>query len=406
MKIHPLNLRRILTVVAILSLLLYFVLSWMRMMGDLYERTGSDFMGFYTFGRISQTQDFASIYKIEEQQKLQEEIVGHPVTPIFYTHLPFIAPIAMLLVNEDYIASFQRWALVLLFLNAINVFILVNLLEIKKISRENLVVLILGAYLFDPTFSGFMNGQDTAILLLGAAIWMWGFFTEKEFIAGLGLSLTTVRPQIALFLAIPFFFRHRKVFWGFVLGGSVLALISIALLRWDGTLRFIESIRYIESTVWVEKHSLDNPTLSGIIRRNFTIADPNPVKNFVWLCYLSGIIGFSMLWSRSSRIDERHIGILSIASVFLLPYAHYHDLILLLVPIFCLLRICQREGTIHQNYWVLIPLVISWLSVIGFAGTGALKFPLVYLVMLLLGYLLIKNGALPEKIIHGLSGTP
>jgi hypothetical protein len=367
-------------------------------MGDLYERTGSDFMGFYTFGRISQVKDFASIYKIEEQQKLQEEIVGHPVTPIFYTHLPFIAPIARALVTADYTASFERWALVLLFLNAINVYILMNLLDLKKFSRENLVILCVGAYLFDPTFSGLMNGQDTAILLLGAAIWAWGFFSEREFLAGLGLSLTTVRPQVALFLAIPFLFRHRKVFWGFVLGGTVLAILSVALLKFEGTLRFIESIRYIESTVWIERHAIDMPTISGIIRRNFAFPNPEPVKTFVWLCYLSGIIGFSVFWYRSSRISERQIGLLTIASIFLLPYAHYHDLILLLIPIFCLLRMYQRDNIVPQNYLVLIPLVISWLSVLGFAGSGSLKFPIVYSIMILLSYLLAKNGKLPETV--------
>jgi hypothetical protein len=368
------------------------------MMGDLYERTGSDFMGFYTFGRISQIKDFASIYKIEEQQKLQEEIVGHPVTPIFYTHLPFIAPIAKVLVNEDYIASFKRWALVLLFLNAINVYILVNLLDLRKFTRENLVILCLGAYLFDPTFSGFMNGQDTAILLLGAAIWVGGFFSGKDLFAGLGLSLTTVRPQVALFLAIPFLFRHRKVFWGFVLGGSVLALISLSLLRVDGMLRFIQSIRYIESTVWIERHAIDMPTISGIIRRNFVFSNAAPVKTFVWVCYLLGIIGFSVFWFRSQSIHERHIGLITLASIFLLPYAHYHDLILLLIPIFCLLRIYQRENIINQNYLVLIPLIVSWFSVIGFAGSGSLKFPIVYAIMIALTYLLSRDGKLPETV--------
>lgn len=405
MQKQNLNYRRILTVVAILSLLMYFVLSWTRMIGDLYERTGSDFMGFYTFGRISQSQDFASVYKIEEQQKLQEEIVGHPVTPIFYTHLPFMIPVAKLIVSDDYIMSFKRWAIVLLFLNAINVCILVNLLEFKRLPKENLIILILGAYLFDPTFSGFMNGQDTAILLLGAAIWIWGFFSEKYLLAGLGLSLTTVRPQIALFLAIPFLFHHRKVFWGFVIGSSVLALISVYLLKYEGTIRFIESIRYIESTVWVERHALDNPTLSGIIRRNFAFSNPEPVKNFVWFCYLTGIIGFSVFWYRSSKIEEKQVGWLSIASIFLAPYAHYHDLILLLIPIFCLLRIDQRDEIAHPNRFVLLPLVVSWLSVLGFAGTGVLKFPIVYSVMVMLAYLLLKNGILPAKLSLRRSGV-
>ncbi|RPJ28074.1 MAG: DUF2029 domain-containing protein [Chloroflexi bacterium] len=392
MHIRKLDFRRILIYAAILSLLIYFVLAWVDMIADHYERTGSDFIGFYSFGRISETRGIQHIYEIEAQQKLQEEIVGHPVTPIFYTHVPLTVPLSMLVVDENYVASFKRWAIILLFMNALNVYILVNMLEIQKFTKENLVILSIGAYLFDPTFSGFMNGQDTAIVLLGAALWASGFFSKKYLLAGIGLSLTTLRPQIALFLAIPFFFRHRRVFWGFVLGSSVLVAISVGMLGYEGTLKFIESLRYIESTVWHEAHALDMPTVSGIIRRSFTISNPEPVKNLVWIGYALGIVGFSFLWHKSPEINERHIGLLATVGIVLLPYAHYHDLILLLVPIFCILRIYQREDAIHQKYLAIAPLVVSWLFTLGFAGSGLFKFPIVYMVMLFLIYLLVTMG--------------
>ena len=394
MNIRNLNFRRILTYAGIFSLLIYFILSWAGMITDHYERTGSDFMGFYSFGRISETKGIQYIYDLEEQKKLQEEIVGHPVTPIFHTHVPLTAPLSIIVNDEDYVESFKRWAVVLLFINALNVFLLVNMLQIHKFTRENLVILCLGTYLFDPTFSGFMNGQDTAIVLLGAVLWASGFLSKKYTLAGIGLSLTTLRPQVAIFLAVPFFFRHRRVFWGFVLGSSVLVAVSVGMLGYDGTLKFIESIRYIESTVWHEPHALDMPTISGIIRRNFTISDPAPIKNLVWICYLLGIVGFSMMWRKSAEINERHIGLLSTVGIFLLPYAHYHDLILLLIPIFCLLRMYQKEDAIHQNYLAIVPLVVSWLFALGFAGSGFLKFPIVYFIMSFLVYLLITASKL------------
>ena len=222
-----LNVRRILAIVGVVSLVLYFSLSWFKLLADSDQRTGSDFMGVYVFGRITQTKGMQHLYDITEHQKIEEQVVGHPVTPIFYTHLPFMAPLAAAIVDEDYLLSFKRWALLLLLLNALSVVLLANLLDIKRFTRENGLILLLGAFFFDPTASGFMNGQDTAFLLLGAALWAWGLFSKKYFLAGLGLSLTTVRPQAALLLAIPFFFRHRNVFWGFVLGSSILAGLSV-----------------------------------------------------------------------------------------------------------------------------------------------------------------------------------
>jgi len=395
---RKINVRRVFTLVAILSLSLYFSLAWLRLLADPNQRTGSDFMGVYVFGRITQTVGMEHLYEIPEHQKIEEQVVGHPVTPIFYTHLPFMAPVAAAIVDQDYVASFERWALFLLLLNAINVYLLANIVDVKRFTRENALILVLGAFFFDPTVSGFMNGQDTAILLLGAALWAWGLCSKKYFLGGLGLSLTTVRPQAALLLAIPFFFKHRKVFWGFVLGSSILAGLSIWLLKMDGTLKFLDSLRYIEGTIWVEPHSFDMPTISGIIRRNFTVTDPSLAKSFVWTCYLAGIVAFSLWWYKSSEIDERHIGLIMLAAIFLLPYAHYHELTLLLIPIFCVIRILQRQETVQEYYLAVLPLVISWLSALGFLGSGLLKFPIIYTVMLGLAYLLMTSGRTLEKI--------
>jgi hypothetical protein len=401
MRIKNLNFLRILTFVGIFSLLFYYYLAWSTMLTEPYARTGSDFMGFYSYGRVSQTKGFEHIYDIEEQKRIQEEIVGHPVIVRFHTHLPYIAPLAAAVVDTDYVESFKRWAVILLLLNSLNVYVLVKVLNINGLSKENLFVLCAGAFLFDPTFSGFMNGQDTEILLLGAALWTFGMFSGKYYLAGLGLSLTTIRPQIALFLAIPFFFHHQRVFWGFAIGSVILAAISLGLLGIDGSVKFVESIRYIESTVWRESHALDMPTISGLIRRNFEITNVGLVSNFVWLIYLAGIIGFCVWWWKSDVIDERHIGLLSIAGILLLPYAHYHDLILLLIPIFCILRVFEKRASLTRGYLVVGPLAISWVLNLGFAGDGSLKFPIVYGVMLTLAWLLIA----PDHFIKDAPGA-
>ena len=263
------NPRRLFTNAGLVSLALIYVLLWVNMIHDPKQRTGSDFIGFYSFGRIAQTQGFENIYNVKSQQNIEEGVVGFQVVPEFYTHVPFIAAIADLIVDSNYINSFIRWAIVLLFLNAISSYLLVQTLREGDFKKEEIIILFAGIFLFFPAFSAFMNGQDDAILLLGLAIWLWGLFSEKPFLAGLGLSLTTVRPQTALFLAIPFFFKQRKVFWGFALGSAILVIISWALVKTEGMISFINSLQVIESTIWIQPHTLDMPTISGMIRRNF-----------------------------------------------------------------------------------------------------------------------------------------
>jgi hypothetical protein len=142
------------------------------------------------------------------------------------------------------------------------------------------------------------------------------------------------------------------------------------------------------------------PTLSGMIRRNFTVTDPGLAKTFVWTCYLAGLAFFCLWWNKSDEIDERQIGLITLAAIFLLPYAHYHELTLLLIPIFCLIRMLQRQNIVQGYYLAVLPLLVSWLSLLGFIGSGALKFPIIYSVMVALAYLLITSGRVLQNILH------
>jgi len=389
--IHP---RRLLTNSGLISLTLIYILLWLYMINDPKQRTGSDFISFYSFGRVAQTQGYENIYNIASQQSIQEEVVGFQIVPEFYTHVPFISAISALIVDTNYINSFIRWAIILLFLNAISSYLFVRALHESDFNKEETFVLFAGIFLFFPTFSAFMNGQDDAILLLGLAVWLWGLCSEKPLLAGLGLSLTTVRPQAALFLAIPFLFKQRKVFWGFAAGGTILVIISWVLVKTEGMISFINSLQYIESTIWTEPHTLDMPTISGMIRRNFQVIDAVLVRNLIWGCYVGGIIGFCIAWYKSKKILEKHIGLLALFSILLAPYAHYHDLVILLVPIICLICVLSSRKALDTGFLAIVPLIVSLIALVGFAGTGFLKFPLIYFVMLILGVLLV----FPDRI--------
>jgi len=373
---------------------LIYLFLWLHMINDPRQRTGSDFISFYSFGRVAQTQGFEHIYDVNGQQNIQQEVVGFPIVPEFYTHVPFISAISALIVDNNYIHSFIRWAIVLIFLNAISSYLFVRALQENDLKREETIVLFTGIFLFFPTFSAFLNGQDDAILLLGLAIWLWGWFSEKPFLAGVGLSLTTVRPQTALFLAIPFLFKYRRVFWGFALGSTILVIISWVLVKTQGLVGFISSLQSIESTIWTQPHALDMPTLSGIIRRNFQVIDVALVRNLIWGCYTAGIICFCLVWYKSKEILEKHIGLLALVSILLVPYAHYHDLVILLVPIVCLIRVLSSKKAMDAGIVAMIPLAISLIALVGFVGAGFLKFPLIYCVMLILGVVL----AFPDRI--------
>jgi hypothetical protein len=239
-----------------------------------------------------------------------------------------------------------------------------------------------------------MNGQDVLIILLGTSVWMLQLRSGKEFSAGLWLGLSAIRPQTAIFLSTPFILRKQKVLLGFVLGAGVLALISLALIGPSGLQKYITILGVVEGEMWRLPHAKDMPTISGFIRRNFEEVDRDFFRYFTLGGFITGILSISYWWRKSVEISEKQIGLLILAGLVFVPYAHYHELSLLLIPIICLIRILLTKNLISRQFAQLLPLCTSILLLAGFSGGGSLKYMIVYLVMLFLGFFLL----FPEKI--------
>lgn len=391
---------KVFTITSLLSLFIIYSLLWLKMINTPVERTGSDFIGLFTGARLSQLYGYPAMYDIEKQQNLQAEVVGFEFNPHqigYFTHPPFIVPLVRLITTSDYTASLIRWTIILLTLNALTVYLLLQTLPQGYFSKKETWILGLGAFLFTPTFSGLMNGQDTAVLALGAAIWMHQIFRNKPILAGLGLSLIAIRPQMAILYTLPFLFKNQRVFLGAVIGGLGLAILSLLLIGLGQIPVYLHIIQVVESGMWNLPHATDMPTLSGFIRRNFENLNQKIYRNLIWSGFLFGLAAVSIWWKKSDKITEKHVGLLILLGLLIVPYAHYHELTLLLLPIFCLVRIWSKEGLIPAKKMVLLPSTIALLLLFGFASSNALKYVFVYGAIIFLGYFLI----FPEKLKEG-----
>lgn len=324
----------------------------------------------------------------------------HPDQTSYFTHPPFIVPLVRLITNEDYVASLTRWTLVLLLLNGIGTFVLTRTVAGHGFQKRDMWILAAGTFLFWPTFSGLMNGQDVTVLLLGTSIFLLYFFQDNAFVSGLGLSLTALRPQLALMLAVPLLIRNWKVFLGLAVGGAVLALFSVGLIRSNGLADYLRILRVVEGGLWHLPHTKDMPSIAGILRRNFAALGEDFFRYAVWSLFVAGVAGVSLWWRRQRMISEQQIGLLILLGLLFVPYSHYHELILLLIPVFCLIRVLSERRLVSTEKLALLPLGVSFVLFLGFIGSEAAKFSAVYVVMILLGYFLI----FPERItsIHAL----
>ena len=373
------NFRRMFTLAGLVSLVLIYAMLWIRMITTQEQRVGADFIALYSVGRIAQTDGFIAIYNTAKQQAIQAQVVGfifNEDQTAFFNHPPIFVPLIMLITSANYIPSFIRWAIVLLVLNAICAFFLVRTLPPGAFHKSELWTIGLGSFLFFPTFSGLINGQDAQLLLLGATIFLSEMLNNQDRRAGLGLSLTTIRPHIALLLALPFIFKRRKIWWWFAGGTAVLVVFSILLIGIKGTENYLGILTISASGEGHKINEFPMVNFIGFLRRLAPGMPAQSTRLIGWIVYACAFILLCAVWARSKNIGATQIGLAVLVAILAVPHLHYHDLVLLLIPIFCLMRLLAQKNLVSSKNLALLPLAISLFMLPGFLGSqGSLGVP-------------------------------
>jgi hypothetical protein len=409
--------RNSLVVAGIASLLLIYPILFLRVINDPAQRTAADFLPFYAAGRIANTLGMSKVYDWEAQRNAENEVLnetirqmlaakGQPVNaqdfgaPIPMTevnpfpHPPFIVPALMLLARFDYVPAFVTWSVLMSLLFILCAIILIRL--VPQARGRDRWVLFFGIVLFFPAFFSIINGQDTALLLLGASMWLYGLLQVRDGLAGLGLALTLIRPHMGLMLGLPFLFRRRKVWWWLCAGAGVLVLASVVLLGWTGIVNFL---RILITSADGEGNKFFNENLMvnliGLLRRTFPFLQPASVRVVGWIGFAAGIIYLCVVWGKNAEIKEKHIGLAVIVTIIGVPHFHYHDLALLLIPIMGVIRVMLNRKLLKTQEAVLLPLEASLLLFVSYFLLPVLK----YVVPYLLEIIFLAALWFPEKVL-------
>lgn len=362
-KNKSINIRRVFYIAATFSLTLIYLIQWGRMISTPSQRTGTDFMAFYAVGRISQEYGFSSAYNIDAQHEIEQTVVGFDLTEeqvLLYNHMPYLIPLLKLLVNDDYVGSFIRWAILMLGIYLIGGnFFLNAILPNEKNGIYS--TLLTGMLTFFPFFYSLLLGQDTAILFIGISLWCVGILKKQDWLAATGLALTTVRPHICLALAIPLFFKYRKVWWRFFIIAGFLGLISILILGKEGTLDFTNLLQVSANGTWYGMNEPAMVNLIGLTWRIFPSIEPRIAHAIGWGGYLTGIGIASFLWMKARELDGRLLSISIIIALLCAPHLHYHDLTVLIIPL--IFTVILPVSVIPLKRLALLPFGISLLMI-------------------------------------------
>lgn len=232
---------------------------------------------------------------------------------------------------------------------------------------------------FFPVFISLANGQDSALLLLGGMLWYFGLSKRSSMLAGMGLALTTIRPQVALVLSLPFFFKRnqRMVWWWFVSGALVLVVFSVLLIGVDGLKNFMEIMSITVSGTDYQINETAMFNLIGMTARLIPGMSATDIRVAGWAGFLIGLAGLCVVWLKTRALEDRHIALAVIIALFVSPHLHYHDLALLLIPILGVVR-QAGAGRPSPDFLTLLPLGISLLLIATYS-VSLLAHPVVYL---------------------------
>jgi hypothetical protein len=347
-------------------LLVFYSLMWIQLTGDRKLYSTTDFIAFYSAGRIAQSSDSAQVYNLDYQKGEEERILGYTiqadeVNP--FVHPPFVIPLLKLIVNSDYLGSYFQWAIVLGALSIVSGIFLVMSLQVKWGMST---ILLLGvSVLFFPIMVSILNGQDSVVLLLGGSLWFYSLMVEKPWVAGLGLALTSIRPQISLVLAVPFLFKERKVFWWYLLGVLVLALFSLLTMGVDNIIGFLKILTVSAGGQGYLINEFGMVNLLGLMRNVLPGASPEILRYCSWGFYFFAIIFGCILWNGKNISMKSKIAILVVVSVFFNPHLHFHDLVLLMIPIFSTIKTLLNMNKFGINSITLIFIFIIFLLLVN-----------------------------------------
>jgi len=272
--------------------------------------------------------------------------------------------------------------------------LLSHLLEKAGIERRFVLLAGIGGLLFLPLFFSLMNGQDTAILFLGAVLWVYGLLSGRPLLAGFGLSLTTIRPHIALLLSLPMLFHQRKIFLGLIVASGALAVLSVSILRIQGTHEFINILLLTAGGTWYGTKQPAMFNLIGLLMRTIPWLGADSIRWLGWAIYGATIVGLCILWARNQGQLGERVALTVTLALFTAPHLHFHDLTLLLIPIFEFMRRYGESTRLETSIVVTLPVALSLLLLLS-NTSPFLQYTVPYLIMLALiayPYLMRSRG--------------
>ena len=347
-----------------------------------HQPPDADFAEFYSLGRILNEYSPHDLYNYELQKKICEQV--HPrkgeYGPLPYP--PFVGLFFRPATLLPYWAAYALWVAVCLVLYWAALRLAIKRFFPREPSTHSLLYALAFSYFpFIAYTAG--NGQLAAVGLFAVSLALHEENQEHNFRSGAALSLCLYKPTILL-LIVPMLLvtRRFKAFAGFVCGGLLLFLVTIAFEGFAVWQEFVRAIfSFGNSSVGVKNHSI-LPLAKYVDLTSFSSnihgGRSGPGVALFAGASLVALIVLSRFWWKSRRRGPAYQALLWAATLtwtlLLNVYVPLYDSILVVSSILITAGLYrQLPGKSTQRcftvIWILI-LICSWFSVPLSRSTG------------------------------------
>jgi hypothetical protein len=288
----------------------------------------TDFVNFYGAATIIHAGNAATLYSRTTQDNALRTIQQGNNWQ-YFLHPPFEAYALTPLARMHFENAYRLWLLFNVGLLAVYPVIVIG--SIKIVSSKPYLGWL--GFLFLPVLTALVLGQDSILLLLVLTFSYSKFLRNKNFSAGLILSLAAIKFQyLALLSALVISSRRFRLFSG-ILAGSILLIIISALVV--GPRGLVHYAQFVHDFDIHSGYGTLNPKVM-VNLRGFLAGIAGNVD--LRTGYLAGditliILGMVFLRSVQQPEDTRLIFAFYIAlSVVASPYANFPDMTILILP--------------------------------------------------------------------------
>jgi hypothetical protein len=278
----------------------------------------NDFRLMYGAALLTERHGYSNLYNLPLQQKVVEGL-----GPGFY-YSPFINPPPLVWLVTPFTAlpfgaAIIAWTVVIIAAAAIAWWLVA---PGDRLTRAAFGAMWLGLF---PVAFGIMVGQPVALVGAAVATCWWLSSRDRDWLAGLALSVIVVKPQLALFVPLCVLAAGRgRIFAGWLVPTASMAVVALALLGADGLARYRDALTLASN--WQITRSF---AVSGVI-------GTGPQLYVASLIALAAAV--TAAWRWRGRGVEVPIAAGIVGSLLFTPYVGFQDFAMLVIAAWLVVR--------------------------------------------------------------------